>query len=268
MKNALTLCPAATAEPVAPAMSSRTIAEITGKRHDHVLRDIRLMLDKLKKTQPTQTWGVVWGQYRDSLDRPQVEVMLSKTEVLTLISGYHTIDRFKIIRRLEDLEKAARSQPTPSPAPALPNFSNPVLAARAWADAMERGQNLLTANTELTTENAELLQRTDALATKAAVADRIADATGLTDMLTAAKSLGLGRQTLFDILREEGVFMASGLPYQRFMEMGYFNVIERVWTDVHSVDHISAKSMATARGMIWLAKLMARRAKSPEKEVA
>jgi len=45
-------------------MSSREIAELTGKRHDHVMRDIRTMLEELKLTGPS--FG---GSYKDSTGR-------------------------------------------------------------------------------------------------------------------------------------------------------------------------------------------------------
>ena len=80
-------------------MSSLEVAKLTGKRHDHVLADIRKMLDELG-IQPTQFSGV----YKDQqlIDRPCYN--LNKELTLTLISGYSTKLRNAIIKRWQDLE--------------------------------------------------------------------------------------------------------------------------------------------------------------------
>ena len=68
---------------VAATMSSREIAELTGKRHDHVMRDIRNMLAELKITDPS--FG---GSYQDSQNRQQSEYLLDEEHTLCLTSGY------------------------------------------------------------------------------------------------------------------------------------------------------------------------------------
>lgn len=84
----------------AVTMSSREIAELTEKRHDHVKRDIENMLAELKKDIPS--FG---GIYLDSMNREQVEYHLDKELTETLITGYSIPLRHKVIRRLHDLEE-------------------------------------------------------------------------------------------------------------------------------------------------------------------
>ena len=82
-------------------MSSREIAELTGKRHDHVLRDIRAMLDELD-IHSTQ----IWGQYKDPTGRMLPEYHLDQELTLTLVSGYSTKLRHAIVKRWKQLEQA------------------------------------------------------------------------------------------------------------------------------------------------------------------
>ena len=80
-------------------MTSREIAELTGKRHDHVLRDIEVMLSELGDTSPQ-----IWGELPDSYGRPQRVAHLPKRETMILVSGYSTAMRARIIDRWEALE--------------------------------------------------------------------------------------------------------------------------------------------------------------------
>ena len=84
-------------------MSSREIAELTGKRHDHVVRDIRKMLDALKIEQidDAPTFGAI---YLDDRGRQKPCFDLPKRECLILVSGYSTELRAKIIDRWLELE--------------------------------------------------------------------------------------------------------------------------------------------------------------------
>ncbi|WP_201271855.1 Rha family transcriptional regulator [Sinorhizobium meliloti] len=80
-------------------MSSREIAELTGKRHDHVKRDIEKMLSDLGEDIPK--YG---GIYLDSMNREQIEHRLDRELTETLLLGYSAPLRRKVIKRLRELE--------------------------------------------------------------------------------------------------------------------------------------------------------------------
>lgn len=97
-------------------MTSREIAELTAKRHDHVLRDIETMLRELGETSPQ-----FWGELPDSYNRPQRVALLSKELSITLVAGYNVQMRHAIVKRWQELEAGAgRAQiAATSPARAL-----------------------------------------------------------------------------------------------------------------------------------------------------
>ena len=80
-------------------MSSREIAKLTEKRHDHVVRDIIVMLDELELDAPS--FGDI---YFDNMNRPQTEYFLPKEETTILVSGYSVKLRAIIVKRWFELE--------------------------------------------------------------------------------------------------------------------------------------------------------------------
>ena len=81
-------------------MSSREIADLTGREHKNVIRDIRNMLDELKKD------GSDLSHVREEHDARgyTATFKLPKRETLILVSGYNTELRAKIIDRWQELE--------------------------------------------------------------------------------------------------------------------------------------------------------------------
>ncbi|WP_455481272.1 Rha family transcriptional regulator [Bartonella sp. B12(2025)] len=84
-------------------MSSREIAELCDKRHDHVMRDIKKMLEELNAPK----FGAVdfSGTYTDVKGENRPCYHLPKRECLILVSGYSTTLRAKIVDRWQELEK-------------------------------------------------------------------------------------------------------------------------------------------------------------------
>lgn len=82
-------------------MSSREIAELTGKRHDNVMRDIRNMEPAWEKVNALK-FEVI--EYLDSRGRKKLEYQLNKEESLYVATKYNDETRAKLIMRWKQLE--------------------------------------------------------------------------------------------------------------------------------------------------------------------
>ncbi|WP_223553418.1 Rha family transcriptional regulator [Pseudomonas sp. BF-R-01] len=88
-------------------MSSREIANVTGKRHPDVKRDIQSMAIELGVD--VSAFAHI---YRDSMNREQTEYLLDREHTDCLLTGYSAPMRMKVIRRWRELEQqqGAREQ--------------------------------------------------------------------------------------------------------------------------------------------------------------
>lgn len=85
-------------------MSSLQIAELTGKTHSHVMRDIRTILE-----QGISESNFGLGSYTDANNNQRPCYNLTKKDCLILASGYDAKLREKIIDRWEELENERQS---------------------------------------------------------------------------------------------------------------------------------------------------------------
>lgn len=110
-------------------MSSLEIAEVTGKEHKNVMRDIQNLLrqgvDKLNFERIS---------YKDSMNRVRDAYQLTYKGVLILASGYNPVLREKIINRWEELE-TGKAEPKYAQQPtSQPKISDKIQAANFLAD--------------------------------------------------------------------------------------------------------------------------------------
>ena len=108
-------------------MTSREIAELTGKRHDHVMTDIRKMLNELGLTSTEFSEDLP-----DSYGRMQPCFNLPRRECMILVSGYSIPMRARIIDRWEALETG---KATPAAVP-MNRASEDMVVLSALADAL------------------------------------------------------------------------------------------------------------------------------------
>ena len=87
-------------------MTSREIAELTGKTHAHVMRDIRSLLEQLG-VDPGLDWHCESDTYIDAQGKAREQYRLDRDTTLTLITGYDPVARLRIIKRWQELENSA-----------------------------------------------------------------------------------------------------------------------------------------------------------------
>ncbi|QIW88984.1 hypothetical protein phiV208_51 [Vibrio phage phiV208] len=127
-------------------MSSREIAEYTGKQHQHVKRDIEKMLNELELD--VSEFGRI---YKDTMNRNQTEYLLDRDQTDCLLTGYSAKARMKVIKRWKELEKQSDPQIPQTYAEALQLAADQAkqleLAAPkvAFVDNLVERTNLLTA---------------------------------------------------------------------------------------------------------------------------
>ncbi len=87
-------------------MSSKEIADLTGKDHSHVLRDIRSMIEQLQNPNlDSKEYQVVLAA-----NGMTAEILLNKDMSVCLVSGYNVQLRMAIIKRWTELEAQTQLQ--------------------------------------------------------------------------------------------------------------------------------------------------------------
>jgi len=206
-----------------PVMTSREIAELTGKEHKNVTADIRRMLDDLGgdalKFQRI---------YLDTMNRQRTEYHLDREHTECLITGYSAILRMKVIKRLHELEE---SQPAKIPQ----TFAEALRLAAEMEEEKDRLQ----------------LQLTEA-APKVAFVDRYVTATSSMTFRQIAKLLEAKEPEFRLFLIENRVmYRLNGAltPYSQHIEAGRFEV--RTGTTTES-NYMFSQSRFTAKGVQWI----------------
>ncbi|MCM1220327.1 MAG: phage regulatory protein/antirepressor Ant [Lachnospiraceae bacterium] len=186
-------------------MSSLQIAEITGKQHAHIMRDIRTLIEQ---GCTESNFGL--SEYKDSTGRVLPCYQLTKKGCLILASGYNAKLREKIIDRWEELENGRGLQTT--------QLSRKELAMMV-VQAEEERERLSLENTQKTQEierQQETITRQEETikvqAPKVNYYDTTLQSVNTLTTTQIAKELGMDAPKLNKKLKEAGViFRQSGM---------------------------------------------------------
>ena len=228
--NALTLT-----EATALTMSSREIAELTGKEHRNVMRDTRAMLAELHGEGGMLSFEHTHRNPQNGQEYPIF--LLPKRETLILVSGYNLQMRARIIDRWQELE----AQPVAAIPQTLPE------ALRLAAEAIEERDRLAV-------ENQAKAEALALAAPKVEAFDRIAADNKALTVTQAAKVLSVKRETLTNWLSANGwMYRQNGswVAYQQHIQNGRLLYKEARYTDENTGQevyrpycHITPKGLA------------------------
>ncbi len=194
------------------SMSSSDIADLTGKLHAHVIRDIRVMLKALADD------PVLDHVVEDKDSRGYTEnYHLNRELTETLVTGYSVPLRLKVIRRLHELEDALVR-----PSFDIASLNDPKVLLALLTDNVRKVVSLEADNTELSHENLMLEQKVVSDAPKVDFFNAVTVTHETYSVGEAAKLVGTGQKRLMDFLRQKRwVTLRKNEPMQAPIESGY-----------------------------------------------
>ncbi len=217
-------------------MSSREIADLLEKRHDDVKRSIKRLVDRGVIDVPP----MAEDQIETTHGRKHTTQVyhLQKRDSYVVVAQLSPEFTARLVDRWQELEEKAS---------ALPDFTNPAEAARAWADQVER-------NDRQAAQIADMREDVEAH-------DRLTKAEGSLNVTEAAKTLGVRPKNLFDWLAQNGWIYrrpgaANWLGYQTKCNQG---LLEHKTTTVLRADgseKITEQVRVTPKGLSKLAKII------------
>lgn len=206
-------------------MTSREIADLTGKQHQHVKRDIEAMLSELKED--ASSFGRI---YLDGMNRQQTEFALDRELTETLLTGYSALLRRKVIARWHELEKAGQSF-----------YEIPKTMAQALRLAADQQEKI---------EAQQLLIEGQKPAVE--FVDRFVEAKSAKGLREVAKILGRKEREFIAQLAASGIIFKQGkswLPKAEHQHSGYFEVKAG-----EASGHAFHQMRFTPAGIVWIAK--------------
>ena len=130
-----------------------------------------------------------------------------------------------------------------------------VEALRALADAEEEKERLALENKEMKP--------------KAEFYDTVAESSTTFEVGVVAKILnfGIGRNKLFKFLRNEGILNPDNIPYQQYVDAGYFKVVEMPYGKLNGDTLVGKKTVVYQKGIDYIRKRLIKKGKVAQPKI-
>ena len=203
-------------------MSSREIAELTGKQHGHVIRDIEL----LNETLIEESLSII-GESFYTADNGQVyrEFLLTQAQTIDLMTGYNRNLRVRINRRWQELEQRV----------ATPVFQIPQTLGEALQLAADQAKQLELA------------------APKVAHYDKVVDRHTLLTATQVGQKIGLSAIMLNRVLSEIGVYNMAHKRGRAFKQW----FVDKGLGEMKQTDMGHSQALFSLKGEAWVIERLA-----------
>jgi Rha family phage regulatory protein len=167
-------------------ITSREIAELTGKQHAHVMRDIRSLISQLTDLEFNQSnFGLV--DYRAGNNQLRTQYALTKEGSLLLMTGYNVNMRLAVQKRWQELEESQNKLQIPT------SFKEALLLAVKQQEQIEEQELKLAENKP-----------------KVEYHDEVLDTSSTLTITSIAKELGMSAIELNSGLHRAGIQYKQG----------------------------------------------------------
>lgn len=123
------------------------------------------------------------------------------------------------------------------------------------SEALRLSADLAEENERLINENETFKAERDVLLPKAEFFDAVTDSKQAIPIGDVAKilDLGIGRNKLFEFMRDEKILMPDNRPYQKYIDAGYFRVVEQKY-EKNGDTYINLKTLVFQKGIDFIRK--------------
>jgi len=230
-----------TIENASKGYNSLMMAKVTGKNHQHIMRDIRDEIDSLGEVIGLSIFGHT--SYLDNQNRPQPMFLMEKKGWLQMGARYDAKIRYAIIDYVDKLESI-----TPN------TFSDALYLAAEQQKTIEALQSV-TVDQKLIIEHRDTTIAQNK--SRVAFANAVAGTKNTILIRQFAKMLSdngfeIGQNRLFEWFRRNKYLMWNNEPYQQYVKQGLFLVDPRVVGDADRLITVKTTRL-TGKGQTYFA---------------
>lgn len=205
-------------------------------RHDNFMAKIKKEIEILKSVGLFDEQNFKESTYINKQGKTQPCYSLNRDGMLQMLNSESVLVRFKTIEYINKLEEQLKEKDKPK----LPSTYLEALEALVESEKQKQLQ-------------AKQLEEQKPLVS---FANKVANSSDCIDFGTFAKiikeeGIKLGRNKLFEKLRDIGLLMKNNVPYQRYIDNEYFEVREYTISTAYG-EKIKTQTLITGKGQIYL----------------